>query len=146
MQLSIRAVRLLGSLTWKENGERGRYFRAIVEGKNHEKATFFEEPRGPPLSVLSLRVTQNAFVLPLLLFLEPFPRIEKRAAAALQPRSSLSAAQLPLTFPQFHYLRTITESCVKKKGKANKPFPIFRSSLRSHFKGMAGKPGYRFVG
>ncbi len=71
-QLSIRAVRLLGSLTWKENGERGRYFRAIVEGKNHEKATFFEEPRGPPLSVLSLRVTQNAFVLLLLLFLRTF--------------------------------------------------------------------------
>ncbi len=32
-QLSIRAVRLLGSLTWKENGERGRYFRAIVGEK-----------------------------------------------------------------------------------------------------------------
>ena len=68
MQLSIRAVRLLGSLTWKENGERGRCFSAIVGGETMKKATFFEEPRGPPLSVLSLRVTQNAFVLPLLLF------------------------------------------------------------------------------
>ncbi len=89
-----------------------------------KKATFFEEPRGPPLSVLSLRVTQNAFVLPLLLFLEPFPRIEKRAAAALQPRSSLSASHLPLTFPHFHYSRTITESCVKKR-KSKQAFPDF---------------------